>query len=59
MKRVSFGTTSIQKGNRVRLDHNLLQNLGIHEGDHVDLFLDAEEEEIVIKKSQNKSQEKL
>lgn len=51
-KRAWFDTKPIQKGSRVRLGHNLLRNLGIAEGDQVDLFYDAEEEAIVVKRSQ-------
>ena len=53
MKLVSFGVTSVQKGRRLTLDDSLLQNLGIKERDEVELFLDTEEEAIVIKKSQS------
>ena len=54
MARVSFGTKSIQKLKRISLDHNLLGNLDVHEGDAVDLYFDTEEKAIVIKKSQNR-----
>ena len=53
MKLVSFGVTSVQKGRRVSLDDSLLQNLSIKVGDQVEIFLDTEEEAIVVKKSQN------
>ena len=53
MKLVSFGVTSIQKARRITLGDNLLHNLGIKEGDSVELFLDTEEEAIVIRKAQN------
>lgn len=58
MKLVSFGSTSVQKGRRVRLGESLLQNLGIQEGDQVELFLDTEEEAIVVKKAQTAPQGK-
>ena len=51
MKKVSFGITSVQKGRRIILDDSLLQNLGIREGDPVELFLDIREEAIIVKKS--------
>jgi len=53
MKLVSFGVTSVQKGRRISLDDSLLQNLSIKVGDQVEIFLDTEEEAIVVKKSQN------
>lgn len=48
-----FGVRSIQRGRRIALDDELLQNLGIQEGDQVELFLDTEEEAIIIKKFQD------
>lgn len=54
MARVSFGTKCIQKLKRVSLDHNLLDNLDVREGDAVDLYFDTEEKAIVIKKSQDR-----
>jgi len=59
MKLVSFGVTSVQKGRRISLDDSLLQNLSIKVGDQVEIFLDTEEEAIVVKKSQNYSGVKL
>ena len=53
MKLVSFGDAIIQKLRRVTLDDSLLRNLGINEGDAVELFLDTEEEAIIIKKSRS------
>jgi len=57
MKLVSFGVTSVQKGRRITLDDSLLQNLNIKEGDIVELFLDTEEEAIIVKKPQNSPSE--
>lgn len=57
MKFVSFGVTSVQKGRRVSLDDSLLQNLGIKVGDQVEIFLDTEEEAIVVKKVRNQHSE--
>ena len=54
MSRVLFASRTIQKLKRVRLDHNLLENLQVQEGDTVDLYLDTEEKAILIKKSNNK-----
>lgn len=53
MKLVSFGVTSIQKGRRISLDDSLLKNLSIKVGDQVEIFLDTEEEAVVVKKAQN------
>ncbi len=50
MKRVSFGVSRIQALRRVTLDENLLRNLNLAEGDAVEVFLDAESEEIVLTK---------
>jgi DNA-binding IclR family transcriptional regulator len=51
MPRVSFGNRVVQKLKRVSLNHNLLENLQVKEGDTIDLYFDTEEEAIVIKKS--------
>ena len=50
VKLPSFGVRSVQKGRRITLDDSLLHNLGIKEGDLVELFLDTEEEAIIVKK---------
>jgi len=55
MPRVSFGSRVVQKLKRVSLNHNLLENLQVKEGDTIDLYFDTEEEAIVIKKSNVKS----
>jgi len=55
MPRVSFGSRVVQKLKRVSLNHNLLENLHVREGDTIDLYFDTEEEAIVIKKSDVKS----
>ena len=57
MHRVSFGSRMVQKLKRVSLNHNLLENLQVKEGDTVDLYFDTEEKAIVIKKSNDKSAE--
>ncbi len=54
MPRVSFGSRIVQKLKRISLDHNLLDNLQVREGDYVDLYFDPEERSIVIKKSDNR-----
>jgi len=49
-KRITFGKLKIQKLNRVALPNSLLSNLDIHAGEDVEVFLDVEKGEIVIKK---------
>ena len=51
MARVSFGSRTIQKLKRVSLNHSLLDNLNVSEGDTVDLYFDTDEIAVVIKKS--------
>jgi len=51
MPRVSFGSRVVQKLKRVSLNHNLLENIQVKEGDTIDLYFDTEEQAIVIKKS--------
>ena len=48
--RVKFGYLKIQKLNRVALPNSLLENLGLKISDDIELFLDIDKEEIVIKK---------
>ena len=55
MPRVSFGSRVVQKLKRVSLNHNLLENLHVKEGDTIDLYFDTGENAIVIKKSNVKS----
>jgi len=55
MPRVSFGSRVVQKLKRVSLNHNLLENIQVKEGDTIDLYFDTEEKAIVIKKSNAKS----
>jgi len=55
MPRVSFGRRVVQKLKRVSLNHNLLENIQVKEGDTIDLYFDTEEQAIVIKKSNVKS----
>ncbi|MEK6873222.1 MAG: hypothetical protein AABW91_00065 [Nanoarchaeota archaeon] len=50
VKRVKFGNLKIQKLNRVALPNSLLENLSLLEGNDVEVFLDVEKEEIIIKK---------
>jgi bifunctional DNA-binding transcriptional regulator/antitoxin component of YhaV-PrlF toxin-antitoxin module len=49
-KHLSFGKVKIQQLNRIAIPKTLLDNLEISIGDEINLFLDIEKEEIVIKK---------
>ena len=53
-KRIKFGKLKVQKLNRVALSSSLLDNLEIDIGDDVEVFLDVEREEIIIKKFKSK-----
>ena len=46
----SYGTAKVYSSNQVRLKAGLLNTLGIHPGDQVEIFLDTKEGAIVIKK---------
>ena len=48
LRKVSFGTTKIQKLRRVALDQNLLETLGLGIGDLVRIELDTEHEAVLI-----------
>ena len=48
--KVSFGTTTVQKNRRIAIDPNLLENVGLAEGDQVRLFFDTETQAIVIER---------
>tara|TARA_Y100000310_G_C20278769_1_gene621579 strand:+ start:221 stop:391 length:171 start_codon:yes stop_codon:yes gene_type:complete len=50
-KKITFGKLKVQKLNRVALPSSLLDNLDIDIGDDIEVFLDVEKEEIVIKKN--------
>ncbi len=52
-KRVKFGQLKIQQLNRIALPNSLLENLGLKKSDDIEIFLDVEKEEIIIKKSKN------
>ena len=58
MKRVKFGDLKIQKLNRVALPNSLLENLDLKQSDDVELFLDIENNEIIIKKLKGRKNEK-
>ena len=48
--RIKFGELKIQQLNRVALPNSLLENLNLEVGNDVELFLDIEKDEIVIRK---------
>lgn len=50
LKKVSFGTSIIQKSRRVALDPNLLHTLELNEGDKVRVELDIDTATILIRK---------
>ena len=52
-KRIKFGKLKVQKLNRVALPSSLLDNLDIKISDDIEVFLDIEKEEIIIKKSKS------
>jgi len=49
-KRVKFGKLKIQKLNRIAIPNSLLENLNLKISDDIELLLDIDKEEIVIKK---------
>ncbi|MEK6891122.1 MAG: hypothetical protein AABX03_03200 [Nanoarchaeota archaeon] len=53
-KRVKFGNSKVQQLNRVALPVSLLENLNLGIGDGVELYLDVENNEIIIKKEKGK-----
>jgi hypothetical protein len=50
LKKVSFGTSMIQRARRIALDPNLLATLQLQEGDSVTIDLDVESATILIRK---------
>lgn len=48
LKKVSYGTTKIQKLRRIALDQSLLETLGLSIGDVVRVELDTEQEAVLI-----------
>lgn len=51
INKVFLGTKKIQKLGRVALDDTILYNLGIKEGDQVDIYYNTEDKNILISKS--------
>jgi hypothetical protein len=51
IKKVSYGTSKIQKLRRISLDQNLMDTLGLSIGDRVFIELDTELEAITITKT--------
>jgi hypothetical protein len=50
LRKVSFGTSTIQKARRIALDPNLLTTLELQEGDTVRIDLDVTSATILIRK---------
>lgn len=50
-RRLGFGKLKIQQLNRIAIPKHVLDNLDIEIGQEVELFLDIEKDEIVIKKA--------
>ena len=50
IKRIKFGQLKIQKLNRVALPNSLLENLKLKTGDDIDVYLDIEKDEIIIRR---------
>lgn len=46
-------SVQIQKLNRVTLNEELLENLNLRQGDKVNIFLDTQKEEIIIRREKN------
>ena len=49
---VSFGVVTIQKLRRIALDSNLLRTLGLSEGDTLEVALNVETGEVVLRKQE-------
>lgn len=49
-KRVKFGVSKVQQLNRIVLPSALLENVGLKIGSDVEMFLDIETNEIIIKR---------
>jgi formylmethanofuran dehydrogenase subunit D len=58
LKKVSFGTSIIQKSRRVALDPNLLHTLELKEGDKVKVELDIDTATILIRKAATAAESK-
>jgi len=50
-KRIKFGNLKIRKLNRIAIPSSLLENLNLKISDDVEISLDIEKDEIIIKKS--------
>ena len=58
MKRIKFGDLKIQKLNRVALPNSLLENLDLKQSDDIEIFLDIDSNEIIIKKLKGRKNER-
>lgn len=50
MKKVLFDTKKIQKLGRIQLNPRLLDNLNLQVGDELEIYLDTNENQIILKK---------
>jgi bifunctional DNA-binding transcriptional regulator/antitoxin component of YhaV-PrlF toxin-antitoxin module len=57
LRKVSFGTTKIQKLRRVALDRNLLETLGLEVGDTVSVELDTQNGIVLISRAAGATQQ--
>ena len=55
-KKVHYGTNSVQKGGRVQLPKPLLLTMGLNVGDDIEILLDVEKREIILKAQEKGSQ---
>ena len=53
VKRVKFGVSKVQQPNRIAFPTSLLENIKLNIGNSVEIYLDIDEDEIIIKKVKN------
>ncbi|HLD98533.1 MAG TPA: hypothetical protein VI815_04360 [Candidatus Nanoarchaeia archaeon] len=53
VKRVKFGVSKVQQLNRIAFPTSLLENIKLNIGNSVEIYLDIDEDEIIIKKVKN------
>lgn len=49
IKEVQYGSNSLQKGGRIKLPQPLLNTLSIKEGQQIDILLDTENVQIILR----------
>jgi bifunctional DNA-binding transcriptional regulator/antitoxin component of YhaV-PrlF toxin-antitoxin module len=52
-RRVKFGKVKIQKLNRIALPTSILENLELNIGDEIELLLDIDKGEIIVRENEN------